>query len=136
MNNLKLPRRKHHDTLFSDTGLINIENTDIPDRIAKYLTDIFTTLIDIEWRWNLLIFFSGFVLTWLVFAVYFFLLCYLHGYLNETAIPIGYPVPKTSDHFPPLSYFPLKRCRRLATDIVTSLNLAPARTSAFGFNQL
>ncbi|XP_041363344.1 ATP-sensitive inward rectifier potassium channel 12-like [Gigantopelta aegis] len=84
MNKLEFLRRKRHDTLFNDDGLINIENTDIPDRFIKYLIDIFTTLIDIEWRWNLLIFFSGFVLTWLVFAVYFFLLCYLHGDLNET----------------------------------------------------
>ena len=99
MNVLKCPHPKHQDTLFSNDGLINIENTNVPGRIGKYLIDIFTTLIDIEWRWNLLIFFSSFVLMWLAFAVYFYLLCYFHGDFSAHAKPDWIPCAKNVQSF-------------------------------------
>ncbi|KAK7111482.1 G protein-activated inward rectifier potassium channel 4-like [Littorina saxatilis] len=60
----------------------NIVITGVPDRSRRYLNDLYTTLIDIKWRWNLLFFVVGFVVTWVVFAVFYFLLCFLHGDLD------------------------------------------------------
>ncbi|XP_076459300.1 uncharacterized protein LOC143292682 [Babylonia areolata] len=60
----------------------NVVIAGVPDRGRRYLSDFYTTLIDIQWRWNLLFFVVGFVLTWLVFALYYYLLCFLHGDLD------------------------------------------------------
>ncbi|KAH9519949.1 Inward rectifier potassium channel 2 [Bulinus truncatus] len=49
------------------------------ERNWKFLSDIYTTLIEIKWRWNILIFVSGLVITWFLFACIFYILCYLHG---------------------------------------------------------
>ncbi|GFS20909.1 inward rectifier potassium channel 2 [Elysia marginata] len=61
----------------------NIVTKGVPDRNRKYMSDLYTTLIDIKWRWNILIFTLGFVLTWLAFGCLYFLLTYLHGDLVD-----------------------------------------------------
>ncbi|RUS72421.1 hypothetical protein EGW08_019814 [Elysia chlorotica] len=61
----------------------NIVTVGVPDKNSRYMSDLYTTLIDIQWRWNILIFTSAFVLTWLAFACLYFLVSYLHGDLVE-----------------------------------------------------
>ncbi|CAG5114800.1 unnamed protein product [Candidula unifasciata] len=61
----------------------NIVTVGIEDKFWKYLSDLYTTLIDIKWRWNILIFVSGFVVTWLLFACMYYALSYLHGDFDE-----------------------------------------------------
>lgn len=57
------------------------------------LQDIFTTLVDAQWRWTLLVFSMNFLLSWLTFALIWWLIAYSHGdlepqnYNNETFIP-------------------------------------------------
>lgn len=52
-------------------------------RRRKYLQDIFTTLVDAQWRWTLLVFALNFILSWLVFAIIWWLIAYTHGDLIE-----------------------------------------------------
>lgn len=57
--------------------------------------DIFTTLVDAQWRWTLLVFSMNFLLSWLGFALIWWLIAYSHGDLdpenhansNSTFIP-------------------------------------------------
>ena len=42
-------------------------------------TGLFTWLVDAKWRWTGLIFFASFYVTWTIFAVLFWLICYFHG---------------------------------------------------------
>lgn len=44
--------------------------------------DIFTTLVDAQWRWTLLVFAMNFLLSWLLFAVIWWLIVFTHGDLN------------------------------------------------------
>ena len=60
-------------------GECNISHANIKQRRQRYLADIFTTLIDIKWRWNLLIFILAFTLSWLIFALIWWLICFSHG---------------------------------------------------------
>ena len=46
--------------IFKD-GNCNVAHCNIQERRRKYLADLFTTLIDIRWRWSFFIFFSSFV---------------------------------------------------------------------------
>lgn len=56
--------------------------------------DIFTTLVDAQWRWTLLVFSMNFMLSWLGFAVVWWLIALNHGDLdlsvrdnNSTFVP-------------------------------------------------
>ena len=60
-------------------GECNISHVNIKKRRQRYLADIFTTLVDIKWRWNLLIFILAFTLSWLVFALCWWLICFANG---------------------------------------------------------
>jgi potassium inwardly-rectifying channel subfamily J len=40
-------------------------------------------MVDIQWRWNLLVFAMGFILSWLGFAVIWWIICFAHGDLEH-----------------------------------------------------
>jgi hypothetical protein len=72
-------------------GNVNLCKEHIDKRSQRYLQDMFTTMVDIQWRWNLLVFAMGFILSWLGFSVLWWLICFSHSdfeHLNdETWIP-------------------------------------------------
>jgi potassium inwardly-rectifying channel subfamily J len=48
------------------------------------LQDVFTTMVDMQWRYTLLAFVASFLVSWLVFAVIWWFISYVHGdYLIE-----------------------------------------------------
>ncbi|GAB1607443.1 inward rectifier potassium channel 2-like isoform X6 [Argonauta hians] len=69
--------------LVSRGGHVNIKQTGFSKRNQKFLSDFFTTLIDVKWRWNLLIFVVSFITSWLFFAGYFYALAHLHGDFDD-----------------------------------------------------
>ena len=60
-------------------GESNISRANIKKRRQRFLVDIFTTLIDIKWRWNLILFILAFTISWLIFAMVWWLICFSHG---------------------------------------------------------
>jgi potassium inwardly-rectifying channel subfamily J len=68
-------------------GEVNISHTNIKKRKRRYLADIFTTLVDIKWRWNLLLFIAAFILSWLIFAMIWWLICFSHGDFENAGKP-------------------------------------------------
>ncbi|XP_065161797.1 G protein-activated inward rectifier potassium channel 3-like isoform X2 [Atheta coriaria] len=67
-------------------GDCNVIQGNVAKRRRRYLQDIFTTLVDAQWRWTLLVFSMNFLLSWLAFAVVWYLICYLHDDLNPANI--------------------------------------------------
>nr|CAI5819344.1 unnamed protein product [Callosobruchus analis] len=63
-------------------GDCNVAHSNVAKRRRKYLQDIFTTLVDAQWRWTLLVFALNFLLSWLMFAVVWWLIAYAHGDLS------------------------------------------------------
>ena len=53
--------KKEAKRLIYKDGNCNVSHCNIQERRRKYLADLFTTLIDIRWRWSFFIFFSSFV---------------------------------------------------------------------------
>lgn len=84
-------------------GECNIAHSNIKKRKQRYLADIFTTLVDIKWRYNLLIFVLAFTLSWLSFALIWWLICFAHGDFEHS---------KNGDHEP---------CVEAVTDFTTAL---------------
>lgn len=64
-------------------GDCNVVQGNVAKRRRKYLQDIFTTLVDAQWRWTLLVFAMNFLLSWLLFAVVWWLIVFTHGDLSD-----------------------------------------------------
>ncbi|XP_062560595.1 G protein-activated inward rectifier potassium channel 3-like isoform X5 [Armigeres subalbatus] len=60
-------------------GDCNVVQGNVAKRRRRYLQDIFTTLVDFKWRWTLLVFALSFILSWLGFAIIWYLISYSHG---------------------------------------------------------
>lgn len=65
----------------------NVTQKRIAQRRIRFLQDIFTTLVDSQWRWTLIVFALSFVLSWLGFAVIWWLIAVTHGDLEEMHLP-------------------------------------------------
>ena len=79
--------KKPHQRLVFKNGECNVTRANIKKRRQRYMADIFTTLVDIKWRWNLLNFVLAFTLSWLIFALAWWLICFSHGDLNNYQPP-------------------------------------------------
>ncbi|CAH1794202.1 unnamed protein product [Owenia fusiformis] len=69
--------------LVAKNGDRNIIQTDIHRRGHSYLADIFVTLVDTRWRFILLMFLSGFILSWIAFALLWWLILLARGDFNH-----------------------------------------------------
>ncbi|XP_067848491.1 G protein-activated inward rectifier potassium channel 2 [Heptranchias perlo] len=63
-------------------GKCNVHHGNVRERY-RYLTDIFTTLVDLKWRFNLLIFVMVYTTTWLFFGMIWWIIAYIRGDLNH-----------------------------------------------------
>lgn len=82
----KIPRlssRRMRKRVVFKNGDCNVVQQNVAKRKRRYLADIFTTMVDIQWRWNLLVFSMGFILSWMGFAIIWWLICFTHGDLEH-----------------------------------------------------
>ncbi|KAF3852219.1 hypothetical protein F7725_005574 [Dissostichus mawsoni] len=63
-------------------GQCNVVFNNMEGKPRRYLADIFTTCVDIRWRYLLLIFTTTFLLSWLLFGVVFWGVALIHGDFN------------------------------------------------------
>lgn len=73
-----IPRHQRKRMILKN-GTVNVCNRNVAKRRQRYLQDLFITLVDIQWRWNLLVFAMGFILTWLGFGAIWWLINFSHG---------------------------------------------------------
>lgn len=59
-------------------GKCNVHHGNVRETY-RYLTDIFTTLVDLKWRFNLFIFVLVYTVTWLFFGFIWWLIAYIRG---------------------------------------------------------
>lgn len=72
-------------------GHCNVQFVNMSEKGQRYLTDIFTTCVDIRWRWMFVIFCLSFVLSWFLFGFTFWLIAMLHGDLAPEQPPDSKP---------------------------------------------
>ncbi|XP_049586230.1 ATP-sensitive inward rectifier potassium channel 14 [Syngnathus scovelli] len=68
-------------------GRCNVTFVNMSERGQRYLSDLFTTCVDIRWRWMLVIFTLSFLLSWLLFGCAFWLIASVHGDLSVRLVP-------------------------------------------------
>ncbi|KMZ05270.1 G protein-activated inward rectifier potassium channel 3 isoform X2 [Drosophila simulans] len=65
-------------------GECNVVQGNVAKRRRRYLQDIFTTLVDAQWRWTLLVFAASFVFSWAFFGFIWWIIAYAHNDLEYT----------------------------------------------------
>ncbi|XP_033840167.2 inward rectifier potassium channel 2-like [Periophthalmus magnuspinnatus] len=83
MANGKAKPAQLHSRFVKKDGHCNVHFVNVSEKGQRYLADLFTTCVDVRWRYMLLIFCLAFVLSWLLFGVIFWLLALLHGDLED-----------------------------------------------------
>lgn len=71
-------RKLNRRALFKN-GEWNISLVNISKLRRRFLQDLFTTLVDAQWRCTLFIFCTSFLFSWLVFGIIWYLIAYTHG---------------------------------------------------------
>ncbi|KAL6446651.1 hypothetical protein ACFW04_001256 [Cataglyphis niger] len=81
------PTRKLRRRAVLKNGDCNVLQSRISRRSLRFLQDIFTTLVDTQWRWTLMCFILSFLLSWLGFAMIWWLIAFTHGDFEERHLP-------------------------------------------------
>lgn len=79
--------RRPRQRFVGKDGRCNVTFVNMSERGQRYLSDLFTTCVDIRWRWMLVIFTLSFLLSWLLFGFAFWLIASLHGDLSIRLTP-------------------------------------------------
>nr|XP_006628108.1 PREDICTED: ATP-sensitive inward rectifier potassium channel 15 [Lepisosteus oculatus]XP_015196674.1 PREDICTED: ATP-sensitive inward rectifier potassium channel 15 [Lepisosteus oculatus] len=66
-------------------NIVKVDN--IEGMVKLYLHDIWTTVVDIKWRYKLTLFSATFVTTWFIFGIVFYLIGKGHGDMSVPEIP-------------------------------------------------
>ncbi|XP_066515320.1 ATP-sensitive inward rectifier potassium channel 12 [Hoplias malabaricus] len=70
-------------------GQCNVVFSNMEDKPLRYIADIFTTCVDIRWRYLLMIFCTTFLASWLIFGVIFYSVSLAHGDFNPNNVVQG-----------------------------------------------
>lgn len=65
--------------VLSKDGRSNVRIEHVSGRGALYLRDLWTTFLDMQWRYKFFLFSATFAGTWFVFGVLWYLVAMVHG---------------------------------------------------------
>ena len=67
--------------LVKKCGELNIHMENVPKHKRRLLSDIFNTILDIKWRWHVVIFVLSFLVSWFLFATIWYMIGKLRFFL-------------------------------------------------------
>ncbi|KAK7938305.1 hypothetical protein WMY93_001631 [Mugilogobius chulae] len=94
------PVKKKRQRFVEKNGRCNVQHGNLGGETSRYLSDLFTTLVDLKWRWNLLIFILTYTIAWLVMASMWWIIAYIRGDLNHGRDPAYTPCVANVYNFP------------------------------------
>ncbi|KAI1241455.1 hypothetical protein IHE44_0004928 [Lamprotornis superbus] len=74
--------KAHKPRVMSKSGHSNVRIDKVDGIYLLYLQDLWTTVIDMKWRYKLTLFAATFVMTWFLFGVIYYAIAFLHGDLE------------------------------------------------------
>ena len=79
-NKTKMPTKGFSKRrLVKKNGELKVLAKNVPGKTRRYLADIFTTMIDLRWKWVMLIFASSYIISWTMFGFIWWLVAILRG---------------------------------------------------------
>ncbi|XP_028842870.1 G protein-activated inward rectifier potassium channel 1 [Denticeps clupeoides] len=94
------PVKKKRQRFVEKNGRCNVQHGNLGGETSRYLSDLFTTLVDLKWRWNLLIFILTYTVAWLVMASMWWVIAYIRGDLSHGHDPSHTPCVANVHNFP------------------------------------
>ncbi|KAL4617754.1 G protein-activated inward rectifier potassium channel 1-like isoform X1 [Arapaima gigas] len=94
------PAKKKRQRFVEKNGRCNVQHGNLAGETSRYISDLFTTLVDLKWRWNLLIFILTYTIAWLVMASMWWIIAYIRGDLNRGDDPSYTPCVANVYNFP------------------------------------
>ena len=67
--------KRKQDRLILKNGAINLATIQVEQKGMRFFQDLFTTLVDVKWRYMILLLASAFLGTWLAFALIWWAIC-------------------------------------------------------------
>uniref|UniRef100_A0A8C3T6E5 G protein-activated inward rectifier potassium channel 1 n=1 Tax=Chelydra serpentina TaxID=8475 RepID=A0A8C3T6E5_CHESE len=92
--------RRKRQRFVDKNGRCNVQHGNLGGESSRYLSDLFTTLVDLKWRWNLLIFLLTYTVAWLVMASMWWGIAYLRGDLHRAHDQTYHPCVANVYNFP------------------------------------
>ncbi|XP_068438909.1 G protein-activated inward rectifier potassium channel 1-like isoform X2 [Clinocottus analis] len=77
------PVKKKRQRFVEKNGRCNVQHGNLGGETSRYISDLFTTLVDLKWRWNLLIFILTYTVAWLVMASMWWVIAFIRGDLSH-----------------------------------------------------
>ncbi|XP_038607238.1 G protein-activated inward rectifier potassium channel 1 isoform X1 [Tachyglossus aculeatus] len=77
------PPRRKRQRFVDKNGRCNVQHGNLGSETSRYLSDLFTTLVDLKWRWNLSIFILTYTVAWLFMASMWWAIAYTRGDLSQ-----------------------------------------------------
>ncbi|KAI4822113.1 hypothetical protein KUCAC02_007675 [Chaenocephalus aceratus] len=77
------PVKKKRQRFVDKNGRCNVQHGNLGGESSRYLSDLFTTLVDLKWRWNLLIFTLTYTIAWLFMASMWWTIAYIRGDIHH-----------------------------------------------------
>jgi len=65
-------------------GLTNVTYKNISKKRRRYISDLYTTLLDSDWHWCITMFVIGFYGSWLFFGLVYYILSTIHGDFDDS----------------------------------------------------
>ncbi|KAM4525022.1 G protein-activated inward rectifier potassium channel 1-like [Odontesthes bonariensis] len=84
------PVKKKRQRFVEKNGRCNVQHGNLGGETSRYISDLFTTLVDLKWRWNLLIFILTYTVAWLVMASMWWVIAYIRGDLSNAGHESSY----------------------------------------------
>ena len=77
----------HSRRIVSKKGIVHTERSHVSKRKRRYLSDFFNTMLDLRWRYVLLIFTLSFFLSWFGFSIIWYIIMYLRSDFEPEHLP-------------------------------------------------
>ncbi|MGH0165594.1 UNVERIFIED_CONTAM: hypothetical protein FKN15_073652 [Acipenser sinensis] len=110
--NQPAPKRKRQ-RFVDKNGRCNVQHGNLGSETSRYLSDLFTTLVDLKWRWNLFIFVLTYTVAWLFMASMWWVIAYIRGDLYKAHDDKYTPCVANVYNFPSAFSQPIGRDRTL-----------------------
>ncbi|KAG9277641.1 G protein-activated inward rectifier potassium channel 1 [Astyanax mexicanus] len=76
-------KKKKRQRFVDKNGRCNVQHGNLGGETSRYLSDLFTTLVDLKWRWNLFIFILTYTVAWLFMASMWWVIAFIRGDLER-----------------------------------------------------
>ena len=81
--------QKDRKRIIAKGGQCNVTLDNVPRKKLQFFKDIFTTCVDMKWRYTFTAFVSAFFISWLIFTILYWITAVYRGDLVEEHLPSG-----------------------------------------------